>query len=157
MNGRAQELPWKIIPVISCAKGHSLDEKRLDSTAERLYNDMKKKSITIALAAVLAVGLGSSVLFSAARFGVANPFSVLAGLYQVGCMDTAYVELQQYPKVMLAKPATVDLLIGYMESQGYAENPEGRTGSILEFEQSGHKIYVDFSVNRCYSLWQWRE
>ena len=58
------------------------DEKRLDSTAERLYNDMKKKSITIALAAVLAVGLGSSVLFSAARFGVANPFSVLAGLYQ---------------------------------------------------------------------------
>ncbi len=118
---------------------------------------MKKKSIMVVLAAVLAVGLGVSALLSAARFGVANPFAVLAGLYQVGCTDTAYVELRQYPKVMLAKPAPVDSLVDYMESRGYAENPEGRTGSILEFEQSGHKIYVDFSVNRYYSLWQWRE
>lgn len=117
----------------------------------------KKSKIGIVVIMTLFVCFGVSVFTSSIKFGVDNPFTVIRGLYQVSFTDTEYVELQQYPKVIIAKPMSNDLLIEYMENQGYSENEEGRMGAILEFTQTDHKKYIDFSANGLYSLWKWRE
>lgn len=120
---------------------------------------MKKRAKTVALVLVALVGsAGISIFLSVSKFGAANPFSVISGLYQIRFTDTQYAEIQEDPKVIIAKPASSnDLLIDYMEMQGYAENEEGRSGSVIEFTQADQKEYVDFSVNGFYSLWRWRE
>lgn len=117
---------------------------------------MKKAKIILTIAA-LVVCFGVSIFISINKFGVTNPLSVIGGLYQISFTDTKYVEIQKSPKVIIAKPnSSNNLLIDYMESQGYSENKEGRLGSILEFTQAEHIKYVDFSVNGYYSLWKWR-
>lgn len=120
---------------------------------------MKKRTKTALLISVSFLVLaGISILVSMRKFGVTNPISVISSLYQIHFTDTEYVEIQEHPKVILAKPASADdLLIDYMEMHGYFENEEGRLGSIIEFTQADHKEYVDFSVNGFYSLWKWRE
>lgn len=119
---------------------------------------MKKKTkIIMALIVILAIGMGTSMFISTSKFGVSNPLSVMNGLYQISFTNTKYIEIQEYPKVMIAKPTSDNLLIEYMESQGHSEIKEGRMGSILEFTQAEHIDYIDFSVNGFYSLWKWRE
>lgn len=116
------------------------------------------KNTKMVVLAVLVIVVAISIFISMSKFSVTNPVSVISGLYQICFTDTEYVEIQEYPKVMIAKQTSSnDLLIEYMESQGYSEKEEGRLGSVLEFIQAEHIEYVEFSVNGFYSLWKWRE
>ena len=120
---------------------------------------MKKKAKKVVLIlSTLIVLVGISIFLAMSKFGVTNLFSVISGLYQIQFTDTEYAEIQDYPKVIIAKPtSSSNLLIEYMEMRGYSENEEGRLGSTIEFIQADHKEYVDFSVNGFYSLWRWKE
>ena len=117
---------------------------------------MKKKTkIGIALIVVLVIGIGISILISTTLFGVSNPFVVANGLFQITFTDTEYVEIQSYPKVILAKPGVS--LESYMESQGFTENTEEQLGALRVFEQAEHQQYVVQSVNKYFAKWHWNE
>lgn len=111
---------------------------------------------TIFIIAFLLVLLGIAIFISLSKFNVENPFSVVTGLYKITFTDTEYVKIQEYPKVIIAKPNNAnDLLNKYMESEGYYE--KDRLGAIIEFAQAESVNYVEFSVNKYYSLWEWNE
>ncbi len=94
---------------------------------------------------------------SYAKFPVANPSSVVIGLVKIIFTDATYVEIQQYPKVIFAKPDdTYNLLSDYMENEGFKENEEKRSGLRLMFENGTGEQYVQVSVNKYFSKWIWR-
>lgn len=118
---------------------------------------MKKHIKKVIIITVLFLALfGISILISLEKFNVENPFSVAIGLYKITFTDTEYVEIQEYPKVIIAKPDNAgDLLYKYMEEKGYIESD--RFGAIIEFTQAESMNLVEFSVNGYYSLWKWNE
>lgn len=117
-----------------------------------------KKNTKIVILVSLVILVGISIFISKVKFGVTNPISVINGLYQICFTDTEYIEIQASPKVMIVTPTSYnDLLIEYMESQGYSESEEERFGSYRKFTQAEHWVYVDVSVNGFYSLWKWKE
>lgn len=96
------------------------------------------------------------MFISMIKFSISNPFIVINGLYRITFTGVEYMELQKYPKVIISKPEySYKLLTKYMEEQGYIEND--RLGAIIEFSKSDSLNYVEFSVNKYYSLWKWRE
>lgn len=118
----------------------------------------KTKTIILTVITILSIIL-NSIFISLDLFGIANPLVSLSGLFQVSFTDAKYVELQKYPRIIIAKPSPNPdgLLTEYMRSKGYSLNEEGRLGSIHEFKQDEKKEYVDFSANSYYSLWKWLE
>lgn len=53
---------------------------------------------------ILLIIFGATVtLVSIEKFNVDNPFAVVNELFQITFTDKQYVEIQAYPKVMLAK------------------------------------------------------
>lgn len=119
-----------------------------------------KKSVSIAVVAAVLVaavfGIGS--LASQAKLGVSNPLAAAGGLARVVVLDVEHVEVQDYPKVVIAQPGAS--LEEYMANEGYTELEEERMGSIRVFAvgSNGDSLnYVEHTVNDHYQLWVWRE
>ena len=119
---------------------------------------MKKKQMNIVLWTLVVVVflIGLSSFISYAKFSVVNPFSTASGLVKVIFTDTDYVEIQQYPKVIIAKPDTS--LDEYMENEGgYKRVEEEQLGSLHMFSNGDHSEYIMYSVNNYFSKWRWQE
>lgn len=69
----------------------------------------------ILIAAILCTALASFASY--AKFTVLNPFTTVNGLAKLMLTDVEHIEIQAYPKVMIAKPNAS--LNDYMEKQGY--------------------------------------
>lgn len=104
---------------------------------------------------VLVILLAMTTFVSFAKFNVANPFAVANGLFQIAFTDNQYVEIQAYPKAILAKPGTS--LKDYMESMGFIENTEEQLGALRVFEQAESKEYVFHFANKYFAEWHWNE
>lgn len=81
---------------------------------------------------ILGILVALAIFISMTKFNVNNPFDVLNGLYQIAFADTEYIEIQNYPKVVIAKPKAA--LDTYMEEHGFAENKEEQSDSVRMFE-----------------------
>lgn len=114
---------------------------------------MKKRLPVLLLAAVLLVAAGAFVSY--AQLGVANPFASAQGLVQVLWTDRDYVQVQEMPKVVLAKPQAS--LTVYMEERGYAPEAEKQMGSLWLFTDGQKQEAVRYSQNRYFSRWAWEE
>jgi DUF1009 family protein len=80
------------------------------------------------------------------------------GLIEILFSDTEIVQIQEYPKVYLAKPDhALKTLIDFMEQRGLDYLEDERMASTLVFQNGVSKNYVDFSVNAYYSKWVFRE
>ena len=76
----------------------------------------------------------------------------------INFVEMEYVEVQQYPKIILAKSDDAEsILVEYMKNRGFDEDESGRMGEILRFENEFISQYVLFSSNPLFSKWTWRE
>jgi len=113
----------------------------------------KMKKFAVACLILLVI-LGMASFFSYSKFNVLNPFSVTYGLVQVIFMDKEYIEIQKYPKVIVAKPSVT--LQEYMKSLGFHEDTENQMGALHRFHNNDTVQYVMYSVNKYFSTWKWR-
>ena len=114
---------------------------------------MKKNRFLPVLAALVLVGLGSAVSY--AKFDVADPFSAASGIIQVVLTDTEYVQIQDDPVVIVAKPdASLD---AYMERYGYLPDGEAQMGSLHTYCDNHSHQTVHCSENQFFARWSWQE
>lgn len=118
---------------------------------------LRKRKNIIHIAISLTVILGISVVVAMDKFSVYNPISALYGLSKITFTDTEHVEIENTPKVVIAKAGSS--LLDYMDNENYTHLEEEQLGALLAFENnvSGEKQEVFFSANRYYSLWKWVE
>ena len=110
-----------------------------------------RKLLLVVLAVVLIYG--AAAFASYAKFRVADPISATTGLTQILFTEKEYAEIQDDPKVILAKPeASLD---DYMEEQGMTRADDEQMGAILVFRDGDYREYVQYSVNGYFSRWSW--
>lgn len=116
----------------------------------------KRKGFTAAIvsAALLCPALISTSFLSYSHFGVINPFSTASGLAKVMFTDTQYVEIQQSPRVIIAKPdASLD---EFMQAQGYSKDEEKQMGALCTFTDGSEEELISYSCNKHFSKWCWQ-
>jgi len=118
-----------------------------------MKNKGTKIIIGVLILTILIIGVSSFTSF--AKFGVGNPFSTAHGLIKVMFTDTEYVEIQQYPKVIVAKPETS--LDKYMKKHGYKRDTEKQLGALCTFTTGDFEELITYSQNKYFSKWRWRE
>lgn len=96
------------------------------------------------------------ILVSIIKFQIWNPIIVIEGLIKIKFSDVEIIELNEDPKIVLAKPST-DVFIKYMKDSGYDVIEEERLGSMYVFYNhlTGTKSEVFCNMNGYYSLWTW--
>jgi len=115
------------------------------------------KNVLILAIIIIAFALISSFL-SYMKLEVANPLASGLGLAKILFTDTEYVEVQDSPRVILAKPDNAyDLLIRVMQEEGYTHVEEETMGSMQVFEKDSRKERMFFSVNKVFSKWIWEK
>jgi len=93
--------------------------------------------------------------FDLAVIIVLNPLSTANGLFQIVFTEKEYIEIQKYPKVILAKPNVS--LRDYMESRSFQEDKENQMGALHRFQNNDSAQYVMYSTNKYFSKWKWQE
>lgn len=121
---------------------------------------MRKRTKTMLIIIVfLLIFNVSSITISYSIFKVYNPLAAINGLAQVALMEKEYVQIQKYPKVIIADPNTS--LEDFMHKSGYIEtvidDPMGvHDRRLHEFQLAEHQIYILQISCKYYSIWQWR-
>lgn len=68
------------------------------------------------------------------------------------------IMIDDNPKIYLSSPHdSMNLLKEFMEKEGYDYKPNERLSSTLVFQKNDEKVYIEFSVNQYYGLWQFQE
>ncbi|MDW7675342.1 MAG: hypothetical protein SCK28_12495 [Bacillota bacterium] len=117
----------------------------------------KFRTITIVFVAIVLL-LTTSIIISISKFNTPNPMMSGIGLVKILFTNSEVVQIQEYPKVYLAKPDNaLETMIDFMEQRGFNYLEDERMSSTLVFENEVSKNYVDFSVNAYYSKWVFRE
>lgn len=117
---------------------------------------MKKKFILILILIVALITVTLSIITSYHYFHIFNPLVVSKGLYQVVVSEKDYVQIKDYPKVIIANSDM--LLEDYMQELGYSEIKTDEADScIREFQIAEHQTYISQKDYKYYSLWEWRE
>ncbi len=116
---------------------------------------MKYRRLFLTALAVLLL-YGATAFISYTKLRVADPFAAVTGLTQILLTDKEYAEIQNDPKVIIAKPeASLD---AYMEERGLEHDAEQQMGAIRVFaggDSDSYREYVHHSVNRYFSKWSW--
>lgn len=117
--------------------------------------DNKVKRSIGALCAVVVLLIASCVVIWV-KFEVTNSFVSASGLLRILFTEEEYVTIQHSPKVMLSQPDPA-LLVQYMESRGYTEDPERQLGAMRVFTNGDHAEHILYSQNQYFSKWSWQE
>lgn len=123
---------------------------------EKYSKKIKKLRIGI-VAAVLVVFLTLTASFvSYLKFDSPNFFAAGIGLIRITLTDTQYVEIQNSPRVIIAKPQnSMQLFLDTVESEGYTYLADEQMGGMHVIEKDGKKEHVFFSANGYFSKWSW--
>lgn len=121
---------------------------------------MQKRKVGITLVTIVVIIAILSIITSYHYFKIYNPLVVLKGLYQVVVSEKDYVQIQDYPRVIIANSDM--LLEDYMQELGYYEIiinevSDGDESYIREFQIAENQTYVMQKDYKYYSLWEWRE
>ncbi len=116
----------------------------------------RRNSIIVVLFLAMAI-VGTGSFISNSKFGVLNPLSTGYGLYQVVFTEKEFIELQKYPKVIVAKPNAS--LSDYMGIEGFKEDNEFQSVSLSlhRFKNNDSAQYIMNSTNNYFSIWRWNE
>lgn len=134
-------------------------ESVIKETIEYANNEIrktKKKSRIIVIATIVSalfiIAFIGSCAVSYVTLDTTDPFSASSGLIRIGILGEEYVEVQESPKVILAKP-NHNVLIKYMEALGYTEMRNEQMGSIMVFRNGDETRLVNYYQNRWCSKW----
>lgn len=121
---------------------------------------MKKRKVCIMLVFIAIIIVILSIITSYHYFKIYNPLVALQGLYQVVVSEKEYVQIQDYPKVIIADSDM--MLEDYMQELGYYEIiinevSDGDESCIREFQIAENQAYIMQKDYKYYSLWEWRE
>lgn len=130
------------------------DERPLKTFAKK-WNRKKRIVISAFMIVLLIVALLGSCLVSYLKFDTTNPLSAASGFIQITVLNKDYVEIQDYPKVILAQPNDA-LFIEYMENRGFMEIEEERLGGIRVFTNGDANEWIMYSQNSYFAKWTWR-
>lgn len=121
-----------------------------------MRHKMRKIHKMLLLLFLLATGLSlSASFFSYALFGAGDPFDTAGGLFRIMFTDTAYAEIQQDPRVILAQPDVS--LDEYMAARGYIRDNEQQLGSLCVFTNGVSEELIMYAANRFFARWCWQE
>lgn len=111
---------------------------------------MKKILIIICITIILCT------LISSVYFGTFNFIKSGIGVIRVVFTDTEIIKIKESPEIYLAKAdnSPYDLLLNFMESQGYVESESERQVSTIVFKKNDEVKLVSFSVNKYFSKWE---
>lgn len=137
-------------------------ESVIKETIEYANNEIrktKKRSRIIVMAtivsALLIIAFMGSCAVSYVTFDTMDPFTASSGLIRIRIFGEEYVEIQETPKVILAKPNR-DVLIEYMQARGFTEMKDEQMGSIMVFRNGDETQRVQYYQNRWCSKWIWK-
>lgn len=118
-----------------------------------LQNRNKIKSLIIF---ILFVFITFSCGCSYIKFNCINFVVAGIGLWKIIFLNTEYVEIQEYPQVVIAKPdGAKDNLIKYMDNEDFMFKEQ--MGSMMIFENNLNiEQFVSFELNKYYSKWVWQ-
>lgn len=121
-----------------------------------MRHTIRKAHKMLLLLFLLAAGLSlAASFFSYAIFGAGDPFATAGGLIRVMFTDTAYAEIQQDPRVILAQPGIS--LDEYMAARGYIRDNEQQLGSLCVFTNGDSEELIIYAQNRFFARWCWQE
>lgn len=99
-----------------------------------------------------------SMVSSYGIVGIINPIKSSASLIKLYFLNSKYVELQQYPQIIISKPTdSKKLLIEYMENNGFSLEDENVENSIMLFTHPDVHNYIQLKENFLVAQWIWRE
>lgn len=110
--------------------------------------------LDVSVSQLLGIALLGSCLVSYLKFDTANPFSAAISFIKITVVDKDYVEIQSFPKVILAQPDDT-LFVEYMQSRGFTEIEEKRMGALRVFTNGEEKEWIMYSVNGYFAKWTW--
>lgn len=113
----------------------------------------KAKALFCIIFIIIFIAIGSFISFL--KFNTINPFGSLNGFAKVVFTDTEYVKIQEHPKVIIAN--TNASLYDYMEKQGYKKDEEKQMGSLNVFNKGDFEEIIEYSKNKYFALWSWKE
>lgn len=114
----------------------------------------KIKRIILIFILILLIAI-LSVIISYKTFKIYNPFVPLKGIFEIVTVKEDYVQICEYPKVIVANKNTS--LKDYMTELGYSEtNTELSDKFIHEFTLAEHQEYVEEIIKKHYAIWIWR-
>jgi hypothetical protein len=110
------------------------------------------------LAIVIVILALLTSFWSHMKLEVTNPLASGRGLFKILFTNTEYVEIQESPRVILAKPDNAfDLLLKKMQDEGYTHIEEETLGSMRVFEKDGKRERLFISTNKYFSKWIWEK
>lgn len=116
-------------------------------------NQKRKKYILLLLIVILLLSTVSFI-----KFNTINFFETGSALIKIALSNEAVVQIGEHPKIYLSSPKdSMNLLKKFMLEKGYEELTNERLSSTLVFEKENQKVFVQFSLNRYYGLWQVNE
>ena len=115
----------------------------------------QKRKVYILLLLIVII-LSTTVSFI--KFNTINFLKTGAALIKITSNDDTMIMVQEHPKVYISSSKdAMNLLKKFMTEKGYDELVNERLSSTLVFEKENRKVYVQFSLNKYYSLWELNE
>ena len=117
---------------------------------------MKKRIIVLLTCAfALCILIATASFVSIRTVSVDNPFAAAWGMGKLLLTDAEYVEIQVYPRVIVARPdVSLDQL---MEQEKLTRDESQQMGSIHVFTNGEYSEYIRVSQNRFFAKWRWQE
>ena len=120
---------------------------------------MKKIKVLIVITLLLII-IVSSFYISYEKFKVYNPISVSNGLIQVVLFYKDYVQIQDYPKVIIANSDFK--LVEYMKESDYSklvidDSKYHLDGLLYSFYIAEHIEIIEEYDNKYYLVWKWND
>ncbi|MEG1981922.1 MAG: hypothetical protein RR073_05405 [Clostridia bacterium] len=112
---------------------------------------LKKIILIIVLIFVILSGVFSFISYQ--MFSVLSPFSSFLGIAQIYYTDTTQVEIQQKPRIYLAKTTTS--LDEYMATKGFTLNPLNEDTTFSSYQNGDITEKVIVTNTEKYSVWKW--
>jgi len=116
----------------------------------------RKKNTTTIMLILIAILLLISVSYI--LFNTFNFIKTSSSIFKIQSGNAVVAQVKSNPKIYISSPNnSMALLKEFMENEGHEYLPDERMSSTLVFKDNDKKIYVEFSLNRYYGMWAFRQ
>lgn len=115
----------------------------------------QKKKITMVLV-LITVLLFVSVSYI--KFNTINFIKTSSSIFKISSGHSDVIQVNSNPKIYISSPNdSMEGLIEFMDKKKFEHLPDERMSSTLVFKNNDKKVYVKFSLNRYYGIWEFTQ